>query len=123
MGASPVSAPRLTKALIAARLTSAGSQDIVFDGLRLGRYVRYGGRAKGPGRLPPTLYGSRIYCAGLRIEEEATSKAALLKKVVEALWVAHKAGTWSPAATPGSPAGGATLALITTSLDDPDAMR
>lgn len=109
MGASPVSAPRLSKALIAARLTWAGSNDIVYDGQLLGRYVRYGGRAKGPGRLPPTLYGSRIYCPGLRIEEEAASKTALLKKVVEALWVAHKAGTWRPAASLGTPAGVAAL--------------
>lgn len=96
--ASPAALPTLSRSAVSARLSKTSSGTILFDGQLLGRYVRYGGKAKKPGQLPPTLYGSRVYCGALRIEEEATTVPALMKKVASALWAAYADGTWQPRA-------------------------
>lgn len=82
------------------RFTRSSAGEFLFDGQKVGRYVRHGGKARLPGRLPPAVFASRVYLPGVKIEEEAGSVTALHNKVARALWTAHRAGIWTPPGTP-----------------------
>lgn len=83
-----------------ARFTRTAAGAFLFDGQSVGRYVRHGGTARVPGRLPPAVFASRVYAPGVKIEEEASTVAALHNKVARALWTAHREGRWTVPVAP-----------------------
>lgn len=93
----------VTKAEVRARIDHQGFSggSILLDGENIGRFVTYGG-----GRLrgnigSMTIYGSRIYRAGLSIEVEGASLRVMLDKVAAAIARAMKQGKWqSPKSEP-----------------------
>lgn len=86
--------PRVTIADVRQRL-SIYRNEIKLDGNVIGHLVRYGGgRSMGNVGLK-TVYASRIYGNGVKIEEEGSKERTVLDKVATALARAIKAGKWT----------------------------
>ena len=97
MEVNTAASPRVSKANLRERLSKTGfsSGDILLDDVSIGRFVSYG---KGRGQSSAgakTVYGSRIYRAGLKIEVEAQSTRVLLDKVAGEIAKAIKSGAWA----------------------------
>ena len=85
----PMSVARV-RALL--QLDRADRARLVFDGVPIGRVVRYGVVTKTLGRA--TRFGSRVARGSVRIEAEAKTVPALLNKVAAEIAAAMRAGHW-----------------------------
>lgn len=95
-----------SRASVRDRLTKTGysSGEILFDGVRIGRFVSYG-KGSGRGNVGSrTVYGSRIYKGAVSIEVEAATTRVLLDKVAVELARAINAVSWPSTASAGAKA-------------------
>lgn len=81
-------------------------QEIFLSGQKIGNMVRHGKRT-GLGNHVATVYASRIYGNGMKIEEEASTSKALLNKVATELarqlkTIERKAEENQPASPPSA---------------------